>query len=69
MMCKRRKHFGVTKTRMKKKHRDKTTVGQPIHTTLDLSSREPSFKTRISLLYDPTVFTPRSRLVQMQEQN
>lgn len=35
-MCKCGKQVDVTEIRMKK-HRDTTTVGQPIHTTLDSS--------------------------------
>lgn len=64
-MCKCRKQ-SVTKTRMKK-HRDKTTVGQPIHTTFDSSlsgkaQRNLFFffkKKKIPLLHDPSMITLR----------
>lgn len=42
MACKLRKHVCSTKSRMKK-HRYKTTVGQPIHTTLHLSGNKLDF--------------------------
>lgn len=76
MMCKQRKHVGVTKTRMKSTEIKQ----QPIHTTRDSALSGKSFRNlsflfffflqkKSPLLYDPSMFTLRGFPAQTQGQS